>query len=137
MKRVPKIHINMPIRHRRDERATRLLALLVAGGLMLATGFIYAAQQHFSAVRLGYLSEEMRRERARLIESQSRLMVAREQAASPARLELSARSIGMKPALSNQIDTQQQQEEKGSAQAKDAPHLMRAIAVSTNRLGAR
>lgn len=109
MKRVPLVHTNKPTARRaRTRRAARPLALLCAAGLLIAGGFVYAARQHYGALKLGYLSEEMRREKAKLVEEQSRLLVAREQAASPARLESSARAIGMQPAAPSQINFRQE-----------------------------
>lgn len=108
MKRDPQTHINTRIRReQRDSRSARLLlAPLVICALLVAGGFVYTARQHYGAIKLGYKSEEMRREKARLIEEQSHLLVARERASSPARLESSARSIGMQFASPVQIEFQ-------------------------------
>jgi cell division protein FtsL len=80
------------------------LVLLLVCGLVLSGGFVFAAGQRFSAVRYGYKSEELRRERERLLEEQRRLILAREQATSPAQLESAARAIGMQPVRPSQVE---------------------------------
>jgi cell division protein FtsL len=88
----------------RDRSVIFRLGALLAGGLILASGFIYAAEQHFAALRLGYQSEALRRERETMLEEQRRLTLEREAAAAPARLERAARQIGMQPVQPGQID---------------------------------
>jgi hypothetical protein len=103
MRRVPSAQRNSRIRHDRDVRALYRLAVLLGCGLVLAGGFVFAAQQHFAAVQYGYQSELLRREREKLIQEQQHLMLLREQAFSPARLELQARELGLKPLLAGQL----------------------------------
>jgi cell division protein FtsL len=95
MKRLPLNQPNFTVHRERDMRALGRLALLLFCGLVLAGGFVFAAGQHFAAVRYGYQSEELRRERAQLLEEQRRLLLAREEATSPIRLESAARELGM------------------------------------------
>ncbi|HYE66441.1 MAG TPA: hypothetical protein VD966_12715 [Pyrinomonadaceae bacterium] len=104
MRRLPANQPNSAIRRERDVRALSRLALLLFCGLVLAGGFVFAAGQHFAAVRYGYQSEELRRERTRLLEEQRRLLLEREQAMSPANLERAARGIGMHPVQPAQVD---------------------------------
>jgi len=91
------------VHRERDPNATRKLAALLLCGLVLSSGFVYAAQQHFAALQLGYHSESLRRERDRLLEEQHKLLLQREEAASPARLERAARQIGMQAVEPAQI----------------------------------
>jgi len=77
--------------------------VLLTSGIFLAGGFVYAAQQHFAAVRFGYQSEELRREHTRLVEDQRRLMLIREQASTPERLQAAARELGLQPLQAAQI----------------------------------
>ncbi len=101
---MPQHHLNFTVRRERDRRAfARQLWLLVCG-LVLAGGFIIAARQHFAAVRHGYKNEELRRERARLLEEQQRLLMALDESAAPLRLERAARAIGLQPTRPAQID---------------------------------
>jgi hypothetical protein len=75
-------------------------------GLVLACGFVFAAQQHFAAVQYGYKSEGLRREREKLLQEQQHLMLKKEQAFAPARLESEARGLGLRPLLVGQLGTQ-------------------------------
>jgi cell division protein FtsL len=103
MKRLPLNQPNHTVHRERDRHALMRLGLLLLCGFMLTCGFVYAAGQHFAAVRYGYKTEELRLERARLLEEQRRLVLEREQASSPARLEQAARQIGMQQAQPGQI----------------------------------
>lgn len=106
MRRVPTKQRNSKIHRDRDLRALSRLALLMISGLVLASGFVFAAQQHFAAIDYGYKSEGLRRERERLLEEKQQLMLKREQAFAPARLATEARELGLKPLLASQIGTQ-------------------------------
>jgi cell division protein FtsL len=107
MRRLPSTQRNFTITRERDRRAFSRLALLLTCGLVLAGGFVFAAGQHFAAVRYGYQSEELRRERARLLEEQRRLLLEREVATSPTRLERAAREIGLQPVQAAQVNARQ------------------------------
>lgn len=106
MKRVPSKQHNSRINHDRDLPALSRLALLLCCGLILAGGFVFAARQHFAAVQYGYQSEELRRERDRLLQEQQHLMLQKEQAFAPARLEFEARELGLKPVAASQLEAQ-------------------------------
>ena len=106
MRRVPSKQRNSKIHRDRDMRALSRLALLLFCGLVLASGFVFAAQQHFAAVDYGYKSEGLRRERERLLEEKQQLMLKKEQAFAPARLATQARELGLKPLLASQVGTQ-------------------------------
>jgi hypothetical protein len=73
---------------------------------VLAGGFVFAAQQYFTAIQYGYKSESLRRERERLIAEQQQLMLKKEQAVSPSRLESQARELGLKPLVASQVGPQ-------------------------------
>jgi hypothetical protein len=106
MKRVPLEQRNSKIHRDRDVRALSRLALLLFCGLVLAGGFVFAAQQHFAAVDYGYRSEELRRERERLVAEQQQLMLKKEQAFAPAKLATQALELGLKPLLASQVGIQ-------------------------------
>lgn len=106
MKRVPSKQRNSRINHDRDLRALSRLTLLLCCGLILAGGFVFAARQHFVAVQYGYQSEELRRERDRLLQEQQHLMLQKEQAFAPARLESEARELGLKTVVASQLEAQ-------------------------------
>ena len=103
MRRVPQQHANSYVRRERDRRALARQALLLASCVVLAAGFVFAARQKIAAVQYGYRSEELRRERGRLLEEQNRLLVAVEESSSPVHLERAARRLGLQPARASQI----------------------------------
>lgn len=103
MRRVPQQHLNLYIRRERDRRAFGRQVLLLLCGVVLAGGFVVAVGQHFAAVQYGYKSEEMRRERAHLLEEQQRLLLELDKASAPAALERAAREIGMQPTRATQL----------------------------------
>jgi hypothetical protein len=78
--------------------------MLLLSGLFLAGGFVYAGGQHFAALRYGYQTEDLRKVRDQLIEERHRFLLAREEAASPMRLERAARELGLQPLQAAQID---------------------------------
>ena len=121
MKRVPSKQRNSKIHRDRDVRALSRLALLLVCGLILASGFVFAAQQHFAAVEYGYKSEGLRRERDRLLEEEQQLLLQREQAFAPARLAVEARELGLKSLQASQIRTQ---EASNRSQLPLAPALL-------------
>ena len=106
MRRVPSTQQNSKIHRDRDLRALSRLALLLLCGLVLASGFVFAAQAHFAAVAYGYKSEGLRRERERLLEEKQHLLLQKEQAFAPARLATKARELGLKPLVASQVGTQ-------------------------------
>ena len=104
IRRVPSKQRNALVRRERDPRALTRLAMLLLCGLCLAGGFIYAGGRHFAALRLGYETEKLRNALNAAREDQRRLILEREAAASPARLELAARKLGLQPMQAAQID---------------------------------
>ena len=106
MKRVPSKQRNSRINHDRDPRALPRLALLLFCGLVLASGFVFAARQHFAAVQYGYQSEGLRRERDRLVQERQHLLLMKEQAFAPAVLESEARELGLRPVAASQLENQ-------------------------------
>lgn len=103
MHRFPEHQRNAAIRRSRDVSALSRLALLLFSGLVLAGGFVFAARQHFAAVQYGYKNENLRSERQKLLAEQQVLSLEKEQASSPARLEIAARQLGLKPATAGQV----------------------------------
>ena len=103
MKRIPENHANARVHRERDLGALSRLALLMGCGLVLTGGFLVAARQHFAAVQFGYQNEELRREHQRLEADQKRLLLEKEKASSPSRLEPAARELGMQPIQAGQV----------------------------------
>jgi len=104
IRRVPAKHRNAPVTRERDTEAFLRLGLLLVVGLGLTGGFVYAGRQHFAALKYGYETENLRRERDQLSEQQRRLILQREEAASPLKLEQAAKRLGMQPLQAAQID---------------------------------
>jgi cell division protein FtsL len=105
MKRFPEQQRNARVTRSRDVSALSRLALLLFCGLVLASGFVFAAKQHFAAVQYGYKSEDLRRERTKLLQDNQLLSLEKERVSSPSRLEPAARELGLKPATAGQIST--------------------------------
>ena len=120
MKRVPSKQRNSQIHRDRDMRALSRLALLLVCGVVLASGFVFAAKQHFAALDYGYKSEGLRRERERLFEEKQHLMLTKEQAFAPARLAIQARELGLRPLVASQVGTQK----ASRSQLPPAPALL-------------
>lgn len=124
IRRVPSKQRNTLVKRERDPRALTRLALLMFGGLFLAGGFIYAGGRHFAALKLGYETERLRNALNAAREDQRRLTLEREAAASPARLELAARKLGMQPMQPAQIDPLKQQSEAATLKPVVATKLV-------------
>ncbi len=105
MKRGPSKQRNATIHRDRDGRALSRLALLLFCGLVLSSGFLFAARQHFAAVQYGYQTESLRQERAKLLEERQQLLLKKEQAYAPARLQSKGLGLGLKPLLASQMGT--------------------------------
>lgn len=99
------LKIKNEIYHERDNRSLRRCILGVVAGILIACGFGFAAQQHFTAVEQSIRNVEMQRERERLKNEQKRLIFEREIAASPAQLEIRARKIGLQNVSALQINS--------------------------------
>ena len=104
VRRLPSRRRNASVAQRPHRTAQTRLALLLLCGLGLAGGFLYAGGLHFAALRYGYQTETLRREREHLLEEQRRFLLEREEAASPVRLERAARQLGMRPMQPGQMD---------------------------------
>ena len=104
VRRVPSRQRNAPVARERDRGAIFRLGFLLLCGLSLAGGFVYAGDQHFAALKLGYETENLRKIRNDLAQEQRRFLLEREAVASPARLERAARQLGMQPMQAAQID---------------------------------
>ena len=115
IRRVPSKQRNSLVKRELDPRALTRLALLLLCGLLLAGGFVYAGGRHFAALRLGYETEKLRNALTAAREEHRRLLLEREAAASPARLELAARRLGMQPMQPAQIDPLKQRSEVSDA----------------------
>src|SRR5256885_15406823 len=121
MRRLPQQQRNANVLRERDERAFRHLLVLLAGGLLLAGGFVVAVGQHFKAVDYGYRNETLRRERERLLAEQQQLQLALDAAAAPGALARAAEQIGMQPARAAQMSTTARADEHSTLHPTAAP----------------
>ena len=103
MRRIPQQYPNPYVTRGRDPRAARRQAILLASCLVLAAGFVSAVRQQIVAVEYGYKTEELRRERERLLDEQQRLRLALEETTSPAHLGAAARARGMQLPRAGQL----------------------------------
>ena len=110
LRRVPSKQRNTLVTRERDRGAIVRLGMLLVCGLVLAGGFVYAGGRHFAALRLGYETEKLRVVLDDAREQQRRLLLEREAAASPARLERAARQLGMQALQPAQINPLKQVE---------------------------
>jgi cell division protein FtsL len=104
VRRIPSRQRNTLVTRERDHRGLFRLGLLLLCGLTLAGGFVYAGEQHFAALKLGYETENLRKVRNDLAAEQHRFQLEHDAAVSPARLEQAARQLGMQPMQAAQID---------------------------------
>jgi hypothetical protein len=63
-------------------------------GLLLITGFFFAARQHFSSIEYSIKNSKLRRQLTELEADKRRLVLAREIALSPAEIKKVAKKIG-------------------------------------------
>ena len=112
MNRHPLKQQNTSVQRERDTPALTRLALQLGCALLLTGGFVFAAGQHFAAVRYGYESEALRVERQKLVEEQQRLILEKERVSSPARLESAARQLGLKPIQPGQVGSKRPEAER-------------------------
>jgi cell division protein FtsL len=110
LRRVPSKQRNTLVTREHDRGAIVRLGILLVCGLVLAGGFVYAGGRHFAALRLGYETEKLRVVLDDAREEQRRLLLEREAAASPARLERAARQLGMQALQPAQINPLKQVE---------------------------
>ena len=133
IRRVPSRQKNSLIHRERDRNLIQKLAALLVCGLVLSSGFVYAAREHFAALQLGYQSEKLRGERQQLLEDQRRLLLEREEAASPLKLERAARRLGMQAVQPAQIGPARESPKNTSPAV--GPATTDSSVLTTNRAG--
>ena len=70
--------------------------MLVACGCVLATGFFFAARQHFTSMDLGIKNSRLRRQLEDLESENRRLLLAKEVSLSPGEIKKTARNLGFR-----------------------------------------
>ena len=71
------------------------LALIAVAGALISCGFVISAGQHFDAVKIGYESEELRRQTTDLEERKRQLETERARESSLIEIERRARRLGL------------------------------------------
>jgi hypothetical protein len=71
------------------------LAIIAVAGALISSGFVISAGQHFDAVKIGYESEELRRQAAQLEDRKRRLETERARESSPIEIERRATRLGL------------------------------------------
>jgi hypothetical protein len=80
------------------------LAIIAVAGTLISCGFVISAGQHFDAVKIGYESEELRRQTTELEERKRQLETERARESSPIEIERRAKRLGMqRPGSGKQI----------------------------------
>jgi hypothetical protein len=74
-----------------SEISWRILAVIVLCGAILASGFFFAARQHFSSMELGMKNSQLRKQLSDLEAENRRLSLAREVASSPMAIQKASR----------------------------------------------
>jgi hypothetical protein len=87
---------NAPVARPVSGRIFAWLAAIAIAGILLSSGFVISARQHFEAVSLGYQSEDLRRQASQLDEKRRQLELEHARATSPVEIERRAGNIGLK-----------------------------------------
>ena len=101
---------NAPIARPVSRRVLAWLGIVVVAGVLLSSGFIISARQHFAAISLGYQSEELRRQSSQLEEKLRQLELEYSRAASPVEIEKRAEKIGLERPNKGTVETPTGQE---------------------------
>lgn len=86
---------NMPVKRRKTVAQSIWVYIAITLGCLVAYGFVAAARNHFSAVELGYRSEELKRQRSQLELDQRKLTLELERRTSPQKLDMRAQRQGL------------------------------------------
>jgi cytoskeletal protein RodZ len=73
------------------KRRFRTYALMIVCGVVLVSGFFFAARQHFSSMDFGMKNSKLRKQIDELQAEKRRLLLARETSLSPAELKKAAK----------------------------------------------
>lgn len=90
-KQISNVSVARPV----SSRVMGWLTAIVVAGALLSCGFVMSARQHFSAVSIGYQSEEFRRQSDQLEERLRQLELEYSRASSPLEIERRARKLGL------------------------------------------
>jgi len=95
---------NKTQRVERDPIPWKYCFLTLCCGLVLVTGFFFAARQHFSSIDFGIKNSKLRKQIEELEASKRRLILAKEIALSPAEIKKAAQKIGLREMTASNIE---------------------------------
>ena len=87
---------NTPVKRRRSGGGSWWLYFSVILGCAIACGFVSAAGNHFTALELGYKSEELKRQLAQFEINQRKLQLELSRRTAPQRLDAQAQKQGLR-----------------------------------------
>jgi len=89
---------------RGDSIPWRYCILTLCCGLILVTGFFFAARQHFSSIDFGIKNSKLRKQIEELEADKRRLILSKEIALSPAEIKKAAKKIGLTEMTASNIE---------------------------------
>lgn len=92
------------VRREQDPIPWRYCLLTLVCGLLLVTGFFWAARQHFSAMDFGIKNAKLRQQKESLASEQRRLSLSREISLSPSEIKKVAKKIGLQDLTAESIE---------------------------------
>lgn len=121
---------------RRNGLRTSLLAVIC--GLVVVSGFIFAARQHFSSMEYGMRNAKLRRQVDQLEAEKRRLLVARESSMSPAELKKAAKKAGIADPVPAAVPASATQSEPAKAAKPEAekPLVVKTASVASIKASA-
>lgn len=90
-----------------DSRRWATYSLVLVCCLTLASGFFFAARQHFSSIDYGMKNSRLRKQVDELEAEKRRLILAREVSLSPGEIKKAAKKAGMMEAVTSESDVAQ------------------------------
>lgn len=116
-----------------SNRRFKTYALMIVCGVVLVSGFFFAARQHFSSMDYGMKNSKLRKQIDELQAEKRRLLLARETSMSPAELKKAAKKLKIgEPSAAIEGEVAQlasTTKEKAAPAVKDAPAA--ALVVKT------
>ncbi len=100
-KKISQVNSKKKSSNRKSPIPWRYCVLTLICGLILVTGFFFAARQHFSSIDYSIKNSRMRRQLDELEAGKRRLLLAKEIALSPAEIKKVAKKIGFVEASDN------------------------------------
>ncbi|MGI8469475.1 MAG: hypothetical protein ACR2N3_13580 [Pyrinomonadaceae bacterium] len=117
---LPKNEKTNKVQRQRDSISWRYCFLVMTCGLILATGFFFAARQHFSAIEYGIKNAKLRRQKEDLENLQRQLYLAKEVALSPVEIKKAAKKIGLQEFAAGGMETVGRKIENAASATKKA-----------------